>query len=225
MIRNSFRTRLAASASAFGALTGACILAAGSSAAISQISTASLASVAGATPTSRLRRLQRLPQVARCLVPLRWLPARDARTPPAGGGARRKLTPAEQKGLAACASLRPKGGFGAGRGGFNPNNPAFAKLQACLKQHGVKTTGSGASRNSSAFRTAFQACRSLLPPGGFGPGGATPGGGGANTTTFARYQACLKQHGVVPGAGGQSPSKLQKAITACHSVLSGSKSG
>lgn len=139
--------------------------------------------------------------------------------------ARPALSPAEQKGLAACASLRPSGGFGAGGGGgfLNSSNPAFAKLEACLKQHGV-TSESAASRGSSAFRTAFAACRSLLPAGGFGGGfGAAGGGGaaGASSSTFAKYQACLKQHGLQPGAAGQSPGKLQAAISACRSVLPG----
>jgi len=74
--------------------------------------------------------------------------------------------------LAACASLRPAGGFGFGgaRGGFfNSTNPAFAKFESCLKQHGVQSA-SAASRASSAFRTALAACRSLLPAGGFGGG-------------------------------------------------------
>jgi len=152
-----------------------------------------------------------------------------------GASGRPALSAADQKALAACASLRPTGGFGggfggggfAGRGGFAAN----PKFEACLKSHGVQT-GAAPTGASSALRTAFAACRSLLPSGGagfgaggagFGAGGAAGGGGGAagaNSATFAKYQACLKAHGVQPGAAGQSGSKLQAAITACRSVLS-----
>ena len=110
------------------------------------------------------------------------------------------------------------GSFAAGGGGFTSTNPAFAKFETCLKQHGVQT-GSGASRTSSAYQTALTACRSLLPAGaGFGRG-AGGAGGAANSATFAKYQACLKQHGVQTGSAGQSASTLQAAITACRSLL------
>jgi hypothetical protein len=118
--------------------------------------------------------------------------------------------------------LQPAGGFGGGGfrggsgGGFNSSNPAFAKFEACLKSHGV-STGSSADRTSSAYQTALAACRSLLPAGGFGG----RGGGGTNSTnpSFAKFQACLKQHGVVTGAAGQTPAKTQAALTACRSLL------
>ncbi|HUY71395.1 MAG TPA: hypothetical protein VMV08_04085, partial [Gaiellaceae bacterium] len=145
------------------------------------------------------------------------------------------VSAAQQKALTACASLRPTGGFGAGGagggfgggGGFNSSNPAFAKFTACLKQHGIPA-GSTASRTSPAYQTAFAACRSLLPSGGlgFGRGGGAGGqGGAANGATFAKYQACLKAHGVQTGAAGQSATKLQAAITACRSVLPGAGRG
>jgi hypothetical protein len=122
-------------------------------------------------------------------------------------------TTANQKALTACAGLRPAGaGRGLGGRGVNSTNPAFAKFQACLKSHGVQT---GAAPSSSA--TA--ACRSLLPAGGFRPGGAG-GTGGANSAVFAKYQACLKQHGVQTSAAGQSSAKLTAAIAACRGVLS-----
>lgn len=133
---------------------------------------------------------------------------------------RPQLTPAEQQARQACASLRPQGGFGSGRGGFDRNNPAFAKFQACLKQHGVQTGSGQRGGFSQASRTAFQACRSLLPPGAGGGFGGGAGGGGAPgaNPAFQRFQACLRQHRVQPG-GGQSSSKTAAAIAACRSVL------
>ncbi len=67
--------------------------------------------------------------------------------------------------------------------------------------------------------------RSLLPAGavgggfGGGTGGGASGGGtgtGANPSTFAEFQACLKQHG---GGTGAAPAKIQAAIAACRSLL------
>jgi hypothetical protein len=84
----------------------------------------------------------------------------------AGGGNRPAPSPALQKALTACASLRPAGGFGRGAragGAGNSNNPAFAKFQACLKAHGA-TTGSTSQKNAAAIA----ACRSVLPNGGNG---------------------------------------------------------
>jgi len=137
------------------------------------------------------------------------------------------LTPAQQKALQACASLRPTGGFG-GPGGF-ANNPAFQKFQACLKQHGVTSTGAGVNRSSPSYSSAFAACRSLLPAGGFGGGAfggtGTTAGGGANPGAFSAFQACLKKHGVQTFGGSQPSTKTQQAITACRSVLQGSGSG
>ncbi len=160
-------------------------------------------------------------------------------------GGRPAPTAAQQKALAACASLRPSGGFGfgggrgggtgpGGSGGF-ANNPTFQKFQQCLTSHGV-TTGAGADRSSPASQAAFAACRSLLPNGGnfgrggFAGGGGAPGGGttggGAPSSTFAKFQACLKAHGVQPGAAsGQSSSKTAAAIATCQKLLPQNGSG
>jgi len=149
-----------------------------------------------------------------------------------GTGFRRPaLTAAQQKAFTACASLRPSGSFGpGGRGGF-ANNPAFQKFQACLQQHGVQTgSGSGVDRSSPAYQSALAACRSLLPQGAFG-GGAGGGfgqgqGGGANASTFAKFQACLRQHGVQAGAaGGQSSAKTAAALALCRKLLPNGGSG
>lgn len=153
-------------------------------------------------------------------------------TPPSG---RPSFSAAQQKALAACASLRPTGGFGGGfgpGGGANANNPAFAKFQNCLKRHGVDPTDS-AARGSSAFQTALSACRSLLPNGGAGGGpgfgGGTPPAGASgqgNGAAFSQFQACLRSHGVNPAAtGGQSQAKTQAALNACRKLLPGGGAG
>ncbi len=107
-----------------------------------------------------------------------------------------------------------------------------------MTQHGV-TAGAGFDRTSPAFQTALAACRSLLPNGGnfggnggnFG-GGAAPGGGtggssgAAPSGTFAKFQACLKSHGVQPGAAGsQNSAKTAAAIAACQKQLPTSGAG
>jgi hypothetical protein len=142
------------------------------------------------------------------------------------------LTPAQQKAITACASLRPTGGFGFGGGRFNATNPAFAKFQTCLAQHGIKT-GSTSDRTSTAFRTALAACRSLLPTGsagglfgGAGATGATGSGAAASTSSsFTKFQACLKKHGVKPGAANQSQSATSAALAACRSLLPNNGNG
>jgi hypothetical protein len=164
-----------------------------------------------------------------------------------GPGGRPPLTAAQQQALDACASLRPSGGFGRGGGfgggAFNSNDPAFAQFQACLRQHGVQTapaggtgatggtttgttTRPGGQRRSPAFQAALAACRNLLPAGasaGAGAGGSAGGAAGAaDSSTFARFQACLKQHG---GGTGASPAKTQAAIAACRSLLPNSGAG
>ena len=149
-------------------------------------------------------------------------------TPPSG---RPSITPAQQKALDACADLRPTGagGFGPG-GGANSDNPAFAKFQSCLKQHGVDPTNADA-RGSSDFQAAMTACRSLLPDEGAGRpnfgGGAPPGAGGGqgNSAAFAKFQACLKSHGVNTSASNQSPAKTRAALSACQKLLPATGAG
>ena len=138
----------------------------------------------------------------------------------------RPRTAAEQKAYTACASLRPTGGgafgggFGGGGGGF-ASSPAFAKFQSCLQSHGVQA-GSAPDRTSTTYQSAFAACRSLLPAGGFGGGGFSGSGstsGGAPGASFQKLQACLKAHGVQPGAAGSTPAKTAAALAACRSQL------
>ncbi len=146
-----------------------------------------------------------------------------SRTPGRFGG--RPRTPAEQKALTACASLRPTGGGafgGGGRGGF-ASSPAFAKFRACLQSHGVQA-GSAPGPTSTTSSSAFAACRSLLPAGGFGGGSFGGGGGGSSPTgapssSFQKLETCLRAHGVQPGAAGSTPAKTAAALAACRSQL------
>jgi hypothetical protein len=92
----------------------------------------------------------------------------------AGGGFRGaannpKFAAAEK----ACASLRPKGGFGGGFGGRGGvSSTAFAAYRNCLKLHGVTLPTRGTSSNSppstadtssAAYQAAAAACASLRP--------------------------------------------------------------
>ncbi len=78
-----------------------------------------------------------------------------------------------QKAASACASLRPKGGFGGGQAkGFS--SAGFSAYRNCLKIHGVTLPGRSSSAsnstppggfnpNSSAVKKAVAACASLKP--------------------------------------------------------------
>jgi hypothetical protein len=72
--------------------------------------------------------------------------------------------PAMQAAMQACASLRPKGGFG-GRGGFNSS--ALAAFRSCMKDHGVTLPANGGFRalNTTDPKTAaaYTTCKPLLP--------------------------------------------------------------
>jgi hypothetical protein len=87
-----------------------------------------------------------------------------------GGGGFANMTAAQRAAFTACRSKLPAGA-GPGGGGNRANNPAFAKYNACLKQHGVTL---GASNNQTTFAKAQAACAKLAPTGG--PAGGTGGG-------------------------------------------------
>jgi hypothetical protein len=112
--------------------------------------------------------------------------------------------------------------------GGGTNSAAFQAFQTCLAQHGVTgfTPGAGrpgggggggaGSTRTAAQQQAFTACRSELPSGGFpgrGGGGAGPGRNASNPA-FAKYTACLKQHGVTLG-GSNSQKAFATASAAC----------
>lgn len=73
----------------------------------------------------------------------------------------------------ACASLRPKGGFGGGFGRGGANSTAFAAYRNCLKLHGVTLPAPGSTPSSSppttldtssaTYQAAAAACASLRP--------------------------------------------------------------
>ncbi len=102
---------------------------------------------------------------------------------------------------------------------------SLSSFQQCLSQHGVKGFtpgqgrpaggGPGGAGLTSAQRQAFQACRSLRPAGA-GPGGRPGGGpaGGSSNPAFAKYTACLKQHGVTFGSSN-GQAAFAKASAAC----------
>jgi hypothetical protein len=114
--------------------------------------------------------------------------------------------------------------------GAGANTAGRAAFDACLAQHGVKLPprpagggggngqppagggggGGGLANLTAAQRQAFTACRSKLPAGA-GPRG---GGGRANNPAFAKYNTCLKQHGVTLGKSND-PATFAKAQTAC----------
>jgi hypothetical protein len=88
-----------------------------------------------------------------------------------------------------------------------------------MAQHGVTITpgagrpggGGGPANMTAAQRQAFTACRSKLPAGGR-PGGG-PGRNQSNPA-FAKYTACLKQHGVTLGASNNQKA-FATASAAC----------
>jgi hypothetical protein len=117
-----------------------------------------------------------------------------------------------------------------GSGARSANRAAF---DACLAQHGVKLPGrppgggnggppaggaggggGGLANLTAAQRQAFTACRSKLPAGAFpGRGGGGPRANASNPA-FAKYTACLKQHGVTLGATNNQTA-FAKASAAC----------
>jgi hypothetical protein len=91
-----------------------------------------------------------------------------------GGGGLANLTAAQRSAFTACRSKLPAGGgFGGGGGGNRANNPAFAKYNTCLKQHGVTL---GKSNDQTTFAKAQAACAKLAPTGGPAAGAGAGGG-------------------------------------------------
>jgi hypothetical protein len=88
-----------------------------------------------------------------------------------GGGGFANLTAAQRAAFTACRSKLPAGGRPGG--GNRANNPAFAKYNTCLKQHGVTL---GGSNSQTAFAKAQAACAKLAPTGGAAGAGGTGGG-------------------------------------------------
>jgi hypothetical protein len=118
--------------------------------------------------------------------------------------------------------------------GSGANTGDRTAFNQCLAQHGVKLPsrppgggngqrpaggfgggdGGGLANLTAAQRQAFTACRSELPAGGRPGGGGGGAGGGQSNPAFAKYTACLKQHGVTFGATSNQAA-FAKAQTAC----------
>ena len=124
---------------------------------------------------------------------------------------------------AATTTTTTSPGTGAAR------STAFQAFRQCLEQRGItlprlgrgtRPQGTGRQRPAGGFRQnltpaqqkAFTACRSKLPAGGFG---FRPGQSGRiRNPAFARYTACLREHGVTFGKT-TSAQTFQKAQKAC----------
>jgi hypothetical protein len=130
-----------------------------------------------------------------------------------------------QKAMQACGSLRPQGqGFG-GPGQNGQSSAQFAKLQSCLKKHGIENFSPGSAQSDAdrqKLQDAMQAC------GAPGQGGSPPGptnGGAGGSGSFAAFSRCMKNRGVVlPGAGSGTPTnttsaKYKLAQKACQPLL------
>lgn len=92
----------------------------------------------------------------------------------------------------------------------------------------LSACGAAAGASTSTSTTASAAASSGTGASGAGAGAATPntGGGVANGTAFAKFRACLAQHGVSaqpgprPGVGGATRDpKTQAAFSACRALM------
>ena len=123
---------------------------------------------------------------------------------------------------------------------------AVSKFESCLRNHGVKGTwafftqrppqgrppratgqpgrvfrqGNLTPAQRATLQKAFAACRKLAPKGGFRFGAAP-----RDTPQFARYRACMRQHGVTLGQAPASTKKFRDATKACGPLLARPSSG
>jgi hypothetical protein len=131
------------------------------------------------------------------------------------------------------------GGSGSG-GGQSKSSEQLVKYAQCMRSHGLSdfpdpvngqlslrvTKGSDLDPNSSAFKSAAQACQSLAPAG-------LQRGSGQSTqqqTQFLKFAQCMRKHGVSnfpdPQAGGfliqgsiQQNPNFGSAMQACRPLL------
>jgi len=153
----------------------------------------------------------------------------DPGSAPQGGPPQNVDQAALQKAMQACGSLRPQGqGFG-GPGQNGQSSAQFAKLQSCLKEHGIENFSPGSAQSDAdrqKLQDAMQAC-GVSGQGG-GPPGAANGGAAGGSGSFAAFSRCMKNRGIVlPGAGSGTPTdsksaKYKLAQKACQSLLNGS---
>lgn len=149
----------------------------------------------------------------------------DPGSAPQGGPPPNVDQAALQKAMQACGSLRPQG-QGLGGPGNGQSNGQFAKLQSCLKEHGIENFSPGSSQSDADRQKLQEAMQACGAPRG-GPPGAANGGAGGNGT-FAAFSRCMKNRGIVlPGAGSgtatdTTSAKYKLAQKACQPLLNGS---
>jgi hypothetical protein len=127
---------------------------------------------------------------------------------------------AASRSLPVAAAKKSKGTTPKGK--KKPPATSFAKLQSCLKAHGVTGgfggfgrpgTGGSSTTISTAQRQKMQklltgACKADVPKGGFG------GGGFARSPQLAAYRNCLKEHGdTATSFGGRGPGQPGSTVT------------
>jgi hypothetical protein len=191
-------------------------------------------------------------------------PQRGLDIMPAGGGSSPGEVHMGQHGLGSAerrTPLRPIGlvvaiaaagllvaACGSGSSSSGTAASGFTAFRDCLKKHGVslptsRPTGApssgfgGSGASGSADSSAFQACASLRPPGGFGGRGIA--------TAFKAFRSCMSKHGepipttrpTAPPAAGSSSAgrflnglnpedaKVKAALKACRSKLPSFASG
>jgi hypothetical protein len=97
-------------------------------------------------------------------------------------------------GIPASALQNRRGNAPPATGGEGGAPPASAPGGAA--DGSIPTPSLPAGVTQAQYQAAIEACRSQLPAGGFG-------GGGANSAALAAYRNCLQLHGVTLPAGGQ----------------------
>jgi hypothetical protein len=153
----------------------------------------------------------------------------DPASNPQGGPPQNFDRAALQKAMQACGSLRPQGqGFG-GPGQNGQSSAQLAKLQSCLKKHGIENFSPGSAQSDAdrqKLQDAMQAC-GVSGQGG-GPPGAANGGAAGGSGSFAAFSRCMKNRGIVlPGTSSGTPTdttsaKYKLAQKACQPLLNGS---
>jgi hypothetical protein len=158
--------------------------------------------------------------------------------------------------LAACGSADASAGVATanGAGTAQPSTSAspsadreeaLRQFAACMRQHGVDVPdpqpggggfalgGQGQNRDNPNFRTAFEACRSMLPN-----GGQPPKLNAQQIEAYRQFAQCMRDNGVDvpdpnpdgtlqfgqgrgPGQVDRNNATFQKALTACRDKLTG----
>lgn len=151
----------------------------------------------------------------------------DPGSAPQGGPPQNVDQAALQKAMQACGSLRPQGqGFG-GPGQNGQSSAQFAKLQSCLKKHGIENFSPGSAQSDADRQKLQDAMKACGVSGQGGPPGAANGGAAGGSGSFAAFSRCMRNRGIVlPGVGSGSPTdttsaKYKLAQKACQPLLNG----